>query len=888
MADPIQATRFRFWRWLIRFIGVIVPQRFRARFKQEWEAELEYRQELLTRWDRLNWRTKLLLLWRSLGAFWDALWLQQLRLEDEMIQDLRFGVRMLRSQPVNTLIAIFTLALGIGANTAIFSVVNEVLLNPVPNYDPQRLVWVTEVHNGNDLRSAFTNNYVNWQKQSRSFEHLSAFNFERIIWTGRGDPERLESFSLTANAFPSLGVVPQLGRAFTPEEEQPAAAGVVLLGHAFWQRRFGGDQAIIGQALTLGGQSRTVIGVMPPDFRDLFGGKGRSEAVDVWLPLSINGKGALNGEVTNIGVFGRLKRGFSVEQAGAELNQILQRIDQANPDRLRTGVRVMLVSEMLVGHLRLGLLVLFGAVGLVLLIACANVANLLLGRAATRRKELAVRAALGARRGRLVRQLLTESLLLSILGGMAGLLLAVLGVKALVALTPDTLAPIRASSVDGTVMGFNFLAALLTGVAAGLIPALQTSQIDLNEALKEGARKAATLRRRGLGRVSPVLVIGELALTLVLLAGSGLLIKSYINIIAIEPGYDLEKLLTLRIPLDQAKYPPGSPQEKAFYREILTRVKALPGVQSVATGTGIPLTGWSGTRLLSIEGRPPVPDAPLPEVQYSEVSPDYFHTLGIKLRAGRTFTEQDDMKAPRVVIINEILARRYFSGEDPIGKRIFPSIPHTIVGVVSDVKRFGLEAEVLPEIYCPYTQTAMENGVIFLVARTAGDPLDLVSAVRQQIYALEVKEPIFNVMTMEQALERSIAPRRFQMLLFGIFAAVALVLAVVGVYGVISYSVSRRTHEIGIRMALGARPRNVLWMVVRQGMTLVFLGVAIGLAATVALTNVLESLLFELSATDPATIAVIASLLIGVALLACYLPARRAMKVDPMTALRSE
>jgi putative ABC transport system permease protein len=885
MADPTNTTRFRFWRRLIRFIGVIVPRRFRARFRHEWEAELEYREELLARWDRLDWRAKLELLRRSLGAFWDALCLQQLRLEDEMVQDLRFGVRILLKQPVITLIAIFTLALGIGANTAIFSVVNAVLLNSVPYPEPQRLVWVTEVHNGNDLRSAFISNYLTWKEQSQAFEHLIASDGRRIPSTWRGEPERLQSISLTANAFPALGVVPQLGRAFTSEDERPAAAGVVLLGHAFWQRRFGGDPAIIGQPLTLGGQSRTVIGIMPPGLPALWGGKGWSREVDVWLPLSLN----LNfQEDSNISVIGRLKPGFSVEHAGTELKLILQRLEQANPDRFRTEVRVMLLSEMLVGHLRMGLLVLFGAVGLVLLIACANVANLLLGRAATRQKELAVRAALGARRGRLVRQLLTESLLLSIFGGMAGLFLAVLGVKALVALAPDTLGPIRASSVDGTVLGFTFLAALLTGIAAGLIPALQTSQIDLNEALKEGARKAATLRGRGLGRVSPVLVIGELALTFVLLAGAGLLIRSYLQVLAVEPGYDLANLLTLRIPFDNVKYPSGSPPEKAFYQQILARVKAISGVQSVATGTGIPLTGWSGFRSLSIEGRPQVPDDQLPEVQYSEVSPDYFRTLGIKLRAGRAFTEQDDDKAPPVVIINETLTRRYFSGEDPIGKRIFPPNPLTIVGVVSDVKRFGLEAEVLPEVYCPYTQTRTGGDVIFLVVRTAGDPLDLVAAVRQQIYALEVKEPISHVMTMEQLLAGSVALRRFQTLLLGIFAAVALVMAAVGVYGVISYSVSRRTHEIGIRMALGACPRDVLRMVVRQGMTLVLVGVTIGLAAAFALTRVLESLLFELSATDPTTLAVIASLLIGVALLACYLPARRAMKVDPMTALRCE
>ncbi|HEV2666101.1 MAG TPA: ABC transporter permease, partial [Blastocatellia bacterium] len=384
------------------------------------------------------------------------------------------------------------------------------------------------------------------------------------------------------------------------------------------------------------------------------------------------------------------------------------------------------------------------------------------------------------------------------------------------------------------------------------------------------------------------LVIGELALTLVLLTGAGLLIKSYLRMLAVEPGYDQKNLLSLRIPLDNKKYPPGSPLERAFYREVLTRVKSIPGVKAVATGSGLPLTGWSGARLLEIVGRAIAPGAILPRVEYSEISPDYFRTLGMRLLAGRAFTEQDDDKAPPVVIINETLARRYFNGEDPVGKQILPPDPLTIVGVVSDVKRFGLDAETLPEIYCPYTQTATGPGAVFLVARTAGDPLDYVAAVRQQVYALEVKEPISHEMTMEQLLAQSIASRRFQMSLFGAFAAMALVLAAVGVYGVFSYSVSRRTHEIGIRMALGARPLDVLLMVVRQGMTLTLVGVLIGLAAALGLTRVLKEFLFGLSATDPLTFMLIAALLMSVAFLACYLPARRATRVDPLVALRYE
>jgi putative ABC transport system permease protein len=487
--------------------------------------------------------------------------------------------------------------------------------------------------------------------------------------------------------------------------------------------------------------------------------------------------------------------------------------------------------------------------------------------------------------------MLTESLLLSVIGGVAGLLLAWLGVKTLVALAPDTLAHLRLSGLDGATLGFTFLATLLTGFAAGVIPALQTSRINLNETLKEGAGNVASLRRRS-GRISPALVIGELALTLALLAGAGLLIKSFLRLLAVDPGYDPENLLTMILPLDGAKYQTGSPQLKSFHQEALARIQATPGVKAVATGSGLPLTGRSGGAFLNIEGREPVPGWSQPIVEVSDISPDYFRVMGMRLRAGRGFMEQDNKNAPRVVIINEILARRYFSGEDPIGKRIFygnrPNQPrYTIVGVAADVKRFGLEAEVLPEIYQPYSQ--VENGGFMrLAVRTDGDQLDWVAAVRRQIWAIDADQPIIDVMTMNQRLAESVAPRRFQMLLFGVFATVALMLAVVGVYGVISYSVSRRAHEIGVRMALGAQSRDVLTMVIRHGVSLALVGVALGLGAALALTRVMKNLLFNVSATDPATFASIALLLVGVALIASYIPARRATKVNPLVALKYE
>jgi putative ABC transport system permease protein len=800
-------------------------------------------------------------------------------------QDLRYALRMLLKHPVMTLIAVITLALGIGANTAIFSVVNAVLLNAVPYYEPQRLLWVTEAQEGRP-KSPYAKSYLAWRAQSQVFEHLVAYERGSRELTGRGEPERVESLKVTANVFPALGLSPQLGRAFTAEDERPEATPVALLSHALWQRRFGSDPAIIGQMLTLGGQSWTVIGIMPPRSRSLL----PLERTDVWLPLALDVKDERELRDHQLNVFGRLKPGFTLEQAHAEVNLIMRRLVLATPGAImNTEARATLLIENLVGKLRRGLLALFGGVALVLLIACANVANLLLGRAAERQKEMAIRAAIGAGRARLVRQMLTESLLLSLLGGATGLLLAVWGVRALVALAPDQLRQIRESHIDGAALGFTFLAALLTGLAAGLIPALQSSQIDLNEALKDGARQAAAFTRRGLGRVSPTLIIGEVALTLVLLAGAGLVIKSYLRVLAVDPGYDPKNLLPLYVGVDQAKYPSGSPQLHAFHQEVLTRVKAIPGVKDVATvtGAGIPFTGFGSKTLFSIEGRAPAPADQRPQVDVNSISSDYFRAMGMQLRAGRSFTEQDDEQAPRVLIINESLAHRYFSGEDPLGKRILTlSSPRTIVGVVGDVKRLGLETEAEPEIYLPYSKDRTHGPNDFSLAlRTVGDPLDMVPAVRWQIHELE---PTSDVRMEEQGLDETLAPRRFQVLLSGVFAAVALVLAAVGVYGVIAYSVSRRTHEIGIRMALGARPRDVLLMVVRHGMALSLVGVFIGLAVALGVTRVLKGLLFELSVTDPPTFTLIAALMLSVAFLACYLPARRATKVDPMIALRQE
>jgi len=808
--------------------------------------------------------------------------LSRFRWIEGLWQDARYGARMLRTQPGFTIVAALTLSLGIGANTAIFSVVNALVFNPLPYPDPQRLVWVTNVFRGDEIIGA--DMYFNYQAESKTFDYLAAYDSGSKNLREQGEPEVVNIVTATASVFPAIGVAPRLGRTFTPEEEQPGAPPVVVLSHDYWRRRFGGDPSIVGQSATFGKESWQVVGVMPPGVRFLpehrIAGK-----VDVWLPYPLDKREPM---IISGGVFGRLKPGVSVEQARAELDMILRKYARTRP-YITAGleVRVTPLAERLVGHLRLGLLALFGSVGLVLLIACANVANMFLARTSVRQKELAIRAALGAGRRRLIRQMLTESLLLSVLGGAAGLLLALWGVKALVALAPDNLLVLKLSGIDKTVLGFSFFATLLAGVVAGLVPALQASRIDLNESLKDGARSARFFRRKS---ASPAMVISELALALVVLIGAGLLVKSFARMRAVDPGYNPENLLTMVISVN---YQNDSAQRKRFNQELLARLSALPGVQAVANSRTLPLSddGIMIKRRLTVVGGAPVLDEQKPLAEEHCVSPDYFRTMQMKLRAGYSFTELDTENTPPVIVINEKLARRLFSGEDPIGKLIRtdlrPQVDLTVVGVVADVKRYGLEAEPQAEFYRSSFQDTRFEGSRWAI-RTAGDPLKLLPAMRRQISALDADYRLFQVMTMEQLVADSYAPRSFQTWLFGLFAALALVIATVGIYGVISYAVSRRTHEIGIRMALGAQAGDVLRTLVSQGMRLALAGVALGLAAALALTRVLKNLLFQVNATDPATFALIALMMVVVALIASYLPARRATKVDPMVALRHE
>jgi putative ABC transport system permease protein len=815
-----------------------------------------------------------------------------------MFQDLRYGLRMLRRNPGFALIAVLTLALGIGANSAIFSVVNAVLLRPLPYQDPDRLALI------NYHRSNMPNDFVRFaeyleiSERAKSFDQIAACRFDTADLTDSGDPERLKAGFASVGLFAALGVAPALGRGFTPEEDAKDGGQAVILTDEFWWRRFGGDRQVLGRTLTLEGQSRTVVGIMPPGFRFL-------EEADLWLPLALDSAQQLSreGDAVRVKVIARLKPSVTLESALADLFVILDQQRKAFPESysgIAGGVQVRIdgLNESLIGNVRLALLALFGAVLFVLLVACANVANLLLARSTARRKEMAIRAAVGAGRWRLVRQSLTESLLISLAGGLAGLLAARWGVELLVSFAPDWIARIEESRVDARVFAFTCAVALLASLLAGLIPALQASKIEINETLKAQSSAAGGRSASGGKRAMPVLMITELSLSLVLLAGAGLMIKRFLRVLAVPKGYNPDGVLMLTLSPGMSKYPPRSPQRDAYNREVLARIRALPGIRSAGLAMMTPLEGGLIIGQLRIEGRPPIEQQGRgPVIDINKITPGYFESMGIEMRAGRRFTDQDGALAPRVVIINETTARRYFPNADPIGHRLLiDEVPWAIVGVAADTRHLRLEQGGRLEAYLPQAQPRNWDRDLVLAARVApgqNNPAvlsSLAGAIRAQVQAIEPNEPVNPVVPLEDRLakSRAVAGRRFQTLLFGVFAGIALVIAAVGIYGVISYAVSQRTNEIGIRMALGAQAGDVLRMVIWRGMRLALIGVTLGLAAALALTRVMQNLLYEVSATDPATFAIIASVLVAVALIACYIPARRATKVDPLVALRSE
>ena len=799
-------------------------------------------------------------------------------------QDLRYGARMLLKNPGFTLIAVLTLALGIGANTAIFSVINGVLLSALPYPQPEQLamVWCDNRRQGipDDITSY--PNFVDWRDRNKTFQGMAGMTSGTVHLTGVGEPEEIRAATVSINFFQVIDVAPRLGRGFTAEEERPGSDRVVILSHALWQRRFGGDPGILNKTVSLSGISNTVVGIMPPGFQF-------PENTDMWRPLAPNDglRSARFGFF--LPVVGRIKPGVTRAQAQADLDVIANQIEQQFPDMAGYGVNVVPVLEQTVGAIRRTLMILFFAVILVLLIACANVANLLLARAAGRRREVALRAALGAGRWRIVRQLLTENMLLAALGGALGVLLAWWGLRLLVDLSPANIPRLENIRLDGRVLWFTLGLSLLTGLIFGLAPALQTTQLKLSETLNEGGRSGSGGRSARL--IRGVLVVVEVALTLVLLVGAGLLIRSFWRLQQVDPGFKTDNVLTLRLSLPRSRYTDGA-QAASFFDRLQERLAALPGVVSVSSTTDIMLQRLATSSSFTIENRPPDPSEMSLELPFDRVQPNYFQTMGIQLLRGRTFTAQDGRDSPRVAIVNETFVKRYFPNEDPIGKRFTfggggPNAQWiAIVGVVRDTKRQGVDQPIRIESWMPLAQSPARS--MEVVLRTTGDPLALGNAAREAVWSIDRDLPIPRMQTLEQNLSARVAQRRLNMLLLGLFASVALVLAAVGIYGVMNYTVTQRTNEIGIRMALGAQTRDVLRLVVGEGMILALLGVVIGLVMTFAFTRLMASLLFGVSASDPLTFAVIAALLFGVALLACWIPARRATDVDPMVALRYE
>ena len=802
---------------------------------------------------------------------------------DNLTQDLRFGLRLLRKNPGFTAVAVFTLALSIGANAAIFDVVNGVLLKPLPYKEPDRIVRVFENSPRFPKFPISPANFLDYRERNDVFDDFATFARGDLDLSVNDRPERLTGMRVSNGFFHLLGFEPELGRAFLPVDEINGNEHVAVISRALWERSFGKDANIIGAPVTMSGMSFTIIGVIGSGLQHV-GGDYHSLPhggnVDVWWPLTMDPKVRTSHFLNAIG---RLRPGITREQAEARMNVIAQQLEEQHPEDKDWRISLVPLRDEIVGGAQTMLLILFGAAGFVLLIACVNIANLLLATATVRQKEIAVRTALGAGRLRLVRQMLTESLLIAVAGGVAGLLVARWGIEALVALGPKQIPRLHMLSLDWRTFAFALTASLLTGALFGLAPALQISKVNLNESLKEGGRGSSGGSRHN--RLRGLLVIAEVSLAFVLLIGAGLLMRTFFYLQNVDPGFNPERVLTGTIELPGARYSTGR-KASSFYRELIGRLAALPGVQGAAATSDLPWTGYDENTSFGIEGRQ-FSDNEYPSAQYHFATPDYFRTVAIPLLEGRFFSEADDADAPRVIVINKSMADRYWPDADAVSKRVrLWGETRMIAGIVGDLKDSPGELRAKPGFFFPVNQQA-PSGLV-LVVRTERDPMSLLAAMRSEIAALDKELPLSDVRTLEQIARAAVARTRFTMLLLSVFAGVALLLASVGIYGVVSYSVTQRTHEIGIRVALGAQRRDVIGLVARQGMTLVVAGMGAGLAAALVLTRAMSSLLFGVSAADPITFAGIAVLLMGVALGACFVPARRAMKMDPMVALRHE
>ncbi len=799
---------------------------------------------------------------------------------ETLFRDIRYGFRGLLKRPGFTVIALVALTLGIGANTAIFSLVNAVLLRPLPYPEPDRLVWAWGNFPGGNRASVSPPDYLDFRSQNKSFEQLAAMigSTAPATITGGGEPERLTASVVTGNFFEAFGVMPSLGRAFSLDNEKPGNDQVVILSHELWERRFAGNPGILNQRIVLDNKSFEVIGVMPKDVTF-------PQTADLWVPLNFDSEPGMKIRKAHfMRPIGRLKPGVTVAQAQSDTDMIAAELQKQFPDS-NTGwsLRLEPLRERLIGSSRLSLFILFGAVWFVLLIACANVANLLLVRANARQKEIALRTALGASRMRIVRQLITESLLLAFVGGALGALLAAWGIDLLVTLSGDLIPATANVSINATVLAFTFAISLLTGLLFGVFPAFRTAKVNLSDTLKEGGRSSEAAFKN---RTRSLLVVFESAIAVFLLVCAGLLVRSLIELQNTNPGFDANNVLTMRVDLSRGKYDTAE-KSATFFQDLEQRLSALPGVETVGMINGLPLSGARNDTPFVVEGRPAVKKGEELTADFRSVNHNYFQALQIPLLRGRNFTEQDVRDSAKVIVVSEQLVNTMFPNEEALGKRLQMMIdddPYEIVGIVGGIRDRAVEFQPYRTIYIPSRSWGWFN----VALRVQGDPAGLVPAIRKEVQAIDPEQPIAAVRTMDELVNRSTATPRYRTTLLGLFAALAMVLAATGIYGVMSYSVLQRTHEIGVRMALGARHGDVLRLVVGQGMFLVVVGLAIGLVAAFLLTQLMASLLFGVTAKDPLTFVAVAGLLAVVAFIACYIPARRATKVDPLTALRYE
>jgi predicted permease len=810
--------------------------------------------------------------------------------------DVRYGARRLLKNPRFTLVVVLTLGLGIGANTAIFSVVNFVLLRPLEYAHPDQLVmiWQRNLKKGWSESPTSFANFRDYRDNAKSVD-IASFTDTNFNLTGADQPERVTGLHVSANLFSMLGVNPLSGRWFTPEEEKPGAGRVLILSYGLWQRSFGGNPNLVNQTVQLNGQSYTVVGVMPPAFQfppSFSAVVGASEETitnaDLWVPLTSDDVPLVR-DILNLKMIGRLKPGTTAPQAQSEINAIASRLDKDYPD-VNAGIEshVIPLQEQVTGDIRLALFVLLAAVGLVLLIACANVANLLLAKATSRQKEIAIRTALGANRLRTLRQLLTESVLLGLLGGLLGLLFAIIGTKSLIAVVSADIPRLKDFGFDSKVLLFTLAISLLTSLVFGLVPAIDASKPNLNEALKEGGRSSGG---SGRNRLRNSLVIAEVALAVVLVTASGLMFRSFVRLERVNPGFNPENLLTLEIELPEGSYRTDQ-QQRVLHEQLLQRIRSIPGVQYASTVDNLPFSGNAFNSIFTIEGRPIPAVTERPRAFYRVIDPDYFSTMGIPFPRGNQFSDRDSAEVQGVAIINDAVARKYWPGEDPIGKRIKRGRPESknpwvsIVGIVRAANQLSLREETQPEIYLPYLQNTSRT--FTLVARTASDARMLAGPIGKEVRATDKDLPVSSMKLMEDLISNSVAQPRFYTTLLSIFAALALILAAVGVYGVMSYSVAVRTRDIGLRVALGARPLDIFRYVVGEALLLTLIGLGIGIALAVVSARLMKSLLYGVTSTDPLTLAAASLALLAVALLASYIPARRAIKIDPIVTLRYE